>query len=279
MAWSEYIAAYRGAIAVLCVGMVLGTVPRAAQEPAVGKQLVPAPGSAATQALGQQAPAAPALPPANAAAGLARGPGMELDRVVAVVNGDLVLESDVEEERRLSAFQPVRGTGAEFSRAKAIDRLIDRMLILQQARIQQEDEASNQEVQTQLLELRKEIPACQRYQCETEAGWQRFVTEHGFTMEELTNRWRERMEVLRFIEMRFRMGIHIPETDVAKYYEMVMLPEYAKEGVRPPLLRTVAPRIEEVLLQEQVSALLDDWLKSLRAQGSVRILQPGEEAP
>lgn len=230
---------------------------------------------------GQQTPAVPsAVPalPAKATAGLAAVPGVELDRVVAVVNGDLVLESDVEEERRMVAFQPLRDPGGVFSRAEAINRLIDRTLILQQAKIQQEDEVTNQEVEVQLAALRTEIPACKRYECQTDAGWHRFVADHGFTMEELMNRWRERMEVLRFIEVRFRMGIHISEADVQQYYEKVMLPEYAKEKVAPPPLETLSPRIQEVLLQEQVSALLDDWLKSLRAQGSVRILQPGEEA-
>jgi hypothetical protein len=32
-------------------------------------------------------------------------------------------------------------------------------------------------------------------------------------------------------------------------------------------------------LQQQVDKLLDDWLATLRAQGSVRILKAGEEAP
>lgn len=256
-------------LVLMCAG---GAMPLGAQD-STGK---PGPNGSAPPST-QAAP--PALPPANAAAGLAHSPGIELDRVVAVVNGDLILESDVEEERRLAIFQPVRDPGAGFSRAKAIGRLIDRTLILQQARLQQEDEATDEEVQAQLLELRKEIPACQRLDCETEAGWKKFVVEHGFTLEELTNRWRERIEVLRFIEVRFRMGIHIPEADVARYYETVMLPEYAREKVRPPALKALSPRIREVLLQEQVSSLLDDWLKSLRAQGSVRILQPGEEAP
>jgi hypothetical protein len=58
-----------------------------------------------------------------------------------------------------------------------------------------------------------------------------------------------------------------------------MLPEYAKQNVTPPPLETIKQRVEEVLLQQQVSALLVDWLKSLRAQGSVRILTPGEVAP
>jgi len=47
----------------------------------------------------------------------------------------------------------------------------------------------------------------------------------------------------------------------------------------PPPLASISARIEELLLQKQVTQLLDDWLKTLREQGSVRILQPGEEAP
>jgi hypothetical protein len=47
----------------------------------------------------------------------------------------------------------------------------------------------------------------------------------------------------------------------------------------PPAEATIADRIQEILLQQQVDKLLDDWLTSLRAQGSVRILKPGEEAP
>jgi hypothetical protein len=58
-----------------------------------------------------------------------------------------------------------------------------------------------------------------------------------------------------------------------------MLPEYAKRKVTPPPLETIQRRIEEVLLQQEVSALLQDWLKSLRAQGSVRMITPGEVAP
>jgi hypothetical protein len=58
-----------------------------------------------------------------------------------------------------------------------------------------------------------------------------------------------------------------------------MLPEYAKRNVTPPKLDTIRPRIEEVLLQQEVGALLRDWLKSLRAQGSVKIITPGEVAP
>ena len=49
----------------------------------------------------------------------------------------------------------------------------------------------------------------------------------------------------------------------------------------PPALDSVSSRIEEILLQQHVNALLQDWLKSLRDQGNVIILDPalGESNP
>jgi peptidyl-prolyl cis-trans isomerase SurA len=203
--------------------------------------------------------------------------GIVLDRVVAVVNGDVILESDVDEEKRFESIQPYRGMG-DFSREKAVQRLIDRLLILQQAEQQPETAVTEKELDDQLTTLRKDIPDCKQYHCETDAGWQKYLADHGFTESEFRDRWRQRMEMLRYIEVRFRGGIHITQDEVKDYYEKTMLPEYAKQKVTPPKLETIEPRIEEVLLQQQVGNLLRDWLVSLRAQGSVRIIKLDEGA-
>jgi hypothetical protein len=87
------------------------------------------------------------------------------------------------------------------------------------------------------------------------------------------------MQVLEFIEDRFRMGIRIEQADIDDYYKNTMIPAYEKEKATPPAEATIADRIQEILLQERVNKLLDDWLTALRAQGSVRIMKPGEEAP
>ena len=92
-------------------------------------------------------------------------------------------------------------------------------------------------------------------------------------------RWRSRMEVLRFIEERFRMGARIQPADIKNYYDKTLLPQYAKQHATAPPLDTISDRIQEILLQQQVSNLLGDWLKSLRAQGSVVVLKQGEVAP
>jgi hypothetical protein len=206
--------------------------------------------------------------------------GTEIDGIVAVVNGDVILESDVDEERRFEVIQPYRGSAAEFSRDRAVQRLIDRTLILQQAAVEADQIAvSKEELDKQLQTLRQDIPACRQHQCETDAGWQKYLAANGFTVEEFRDRWHKRMELLRLIEVRFRNGIHISDDEIKDYYEKTMLPEYARQKVTPPKLETISRRIEEVLLQQRVGSLLRDWLKSLRAQGNVWIMRPGEVAP
>ena len=218
-----------------------------------------------------------AVPVASAATKAAEG--TLVDQVVAIVNGDLILESDVQEERRFAAFQPFSTPQDTFTRQKAIDRLTDRALILQQAKLQPDDAVTDAEVQAELMSLRKEIPACKQYHCETDAGWSKFVQAQGFTLAEVNDLWKQRMQVLKFIELRFRMGIRILPQDIKDYYTKTLLPEYAKQHATAPKLDVVSDRIQEILLSQQVSNLLGDWLTSLKAEGTVRIIPAGEVAP
>lgn len=201
----------------------------------------------------------------------------DLDRMVAVVNTDIILESDIDAEQRFEAFQPLRAEAPE-SRDKLIERLIDRALIVQQMKQQPQPPIPDAQVDAQLAMVRKDLPECSTYHCETDAGWAKFVSDHGFTIDEVRSRWRTRMEVLRFIEERFRMGIRISQTEIDNYYKNKLTPAYAKNHATPPAQVTINDRIQEILLQQQVTGLLDDWLKSLRAQGSVRVLSAEDAA-
>lgn len=206
------------------------------------------------------------------------GQRVTLDRVVAVVNGELILESDLDAEARMGAFQPL-GERTTATREELTERLIDRDLILQQMPLQPQAPVSSAEVDAELAVLRKSIPECAAYRCETDSGWERFVVAQGFTVGELEQRWKQRMEVLRFVEARFRMGIRISPAEVEAYYKTTLVPAYAAEKASAPPEASVADRIQEILLQQEVDKLLDDWLTSLRAEGSVRILKAGEDLP
>ena len=95
-------------------------------------------------------------------------------------------------------------------------------------------------------------------------------------MPELREHWRQRMQILKFIEIRFKAGIRVTPAEIKTYYDATLIPEYGKQKATPPPLDTISDKISQILLQERVSSLLDDWLQTLKAQGAVRIMKPGE---
>ena len=137
--------------------------------------------------------------------------GEAVDRVVAIVNGELVLDSDVDRERRFAALLPYGEASGPYSRDKAIERLINRDLILQQVKLQPGTEMTQEAASRDLDALRQSIPTCKKFHCDTQEGWDKFLATEGFTDESLTSLWRQRMDVLAFIELRFRMGIKITQ--------------------------------------------------------------------
>jgi hypothetical protein len=250
-----------------------------AQQPSSGKK-TPAqpPTMSAPPAVTPPAePPTPAPPPTPSL--MPDVPGTPIDRIVAIVNDDLILDSDVNEEMRFEAFDPYRNPTHPATRDDIIERLINRALILQQLKLQPGDAPSDADVTKQINQLRKNIPACNAFHCETTQGWDRFLGEHGFTQDSFFKRWKQRMTVLNFIEERFQMGINITKPQIQSYYEQTLLPEYKRLNAPAPRLQSISTEIREILVQQQISSLLQDWLQSLRAQGSVVVLHPGQEAP
>jgi peptidyl-prolyl cis-trans isomerase SurA len=203
-----------------------------------------------------------------------------LDRVVAVVNNQAILASDVNNEMRLAVLDPGRAGLGDLTPQRALGQLISRALIQQQ--IRQEDaqatEPTTTEIDARLSEIRKEVPACVHLNCASDEGWKAFLAAHDLTPERVRAYLRSRIQILRFIEERFRQGIRITPEEIEKYYKETLVPQYAP-GEAIPLLEEVSPRIQEILLQRQVNVLFDDWLQNLRKQGDVEVLDPSLAAP
>jgi parvulin-like peptidyl-prolyl isomerase len=203
-----------------------------------------------------------------------------LDKVVAVVNNHAILSSDLDDEIRISVLDPGNAGLGALTRRRAMEQLIARSLIQQQIR-QEDEQAANPtqaEVNARLMELRTEIPPCIRQNCASDAGWAAFLAAHGLSPERVESYLRYRLEILRFIERRFRPGIRITPQEIETYYRDTLTPEYT-HGESIPKLADVSARIEEILLQQKVNLMFDDWLEDLRKQGDVEVLDPTLEAP
>jgi peptidyl-prolyl cis-trans isomerase SurA len=179
------------------------------------------------------------------------------------------------EEMQFASIQPLGQPGLASDPAVAGRRLISRTLILQQMKSQQADiPVTDEDLQKGLSELRKQIPACARFHCDTPDGWRDFLKQNNLTEQQVTDRWRQRLQIVNFIDIRFRNGVRITKPEIQEYYDKTFVPAFQKEGAKPPALPAVSNRIEEILLQRRVNGMLQDWLKSLRDQGSVQILDP-----
>lgn len=208
---------------------------------------------------------------------------VQLDRIAALVNGQPILESDVQLEMRIAELVPGSGSATaaspEAMRDEAMNRLIDRALITAQEQWQPPPPVTDAELAADIAELQRRIPDCAEKKCATHAGWVAVLKAHGITEQEFNTRWRARIEMLRFIELRFRDGVRINREEIDIYYRNVLTPEYAATNAAPPPLDAVQTRIQQLLVEQRISTLLEDWLKQLRGGGNVRILTPGEDLP
>ena len=177
---------------------------------------------------------------------------------------------------RAAACRPVRARSRD-----ALERLIDRYLILQQIKATQSQMAlpTPEEVKQQVDTLRGQIPQCGEQHCETDAGWRAFLAARGLTEKDVDDHWQERILILAFIQSRFGAGIRISQAEIEDYYQHDLVAEFARRKLPPPPLADVSSRIQEILLQQHINTFLQEWLQSLKQEGSVSILGDDPSAP
>ena len=197
--------------------------------------------------------------------------GQVVDRVVANVNGHVVLQSDWEQEVAFEAFSDARDpdsfTSAE--RTAALDRLIDQELLREQVRPSQPPPAD--QVATRVAEVRKLHP-----DCVTDAGWQAKLQRYGLNQIALEQHFGDQIRLMKLVEDRLRPSIQIDQRAVETYYHDQLLPQMNRSGSGATPLTEVFNRIKDLLAERKMNELLSGWLASLRSES--HILTPDSNA-
>jgi parvulin-like peptidyl-prolyl isomerase len=193
--------------------------------------------------------------------------GEVIERVVATVNGQPILQSDWDEEFRYEAFmnrKPLESLTVQ-DRKQALDRVIDQELLRQQIKGSEFEEAPAQEPRDRIAELRKQFP-----EVKDDAGWKTKLEQYGMTEQDLTRHIALQLQLTRLITARLRPNVHIDSSSIETYYREKLLPQLRQSGVKNVPLVEVSPKIEELLAQQRVNELLAGWLHDLRAQSEIR---------
>jgi peptidyl-prolyl cis-trans isomerase SurA len=193
--------------------------------------------------------------------------GDVLDRIVATVNGHIVLQSDWDDAVRYEAFiagrLPAQVTMAD--RKAALDRLIDQELLREQMQSSDFPRATPEEIGKSIAQVRGQYPGAA-----TESGWQSILSRYRLTEKELRDHIALRLDLMRLVDARLRPTVNIDAKSIESYYNQELLPQLRQEGAKALPLGEVSPRIKELLTQRKVNQLLLSWLQDLRAGSDIR---------
>ncbi len=194
-----------------------------------------------------------------------------LDRIVATVNGHIILQSDWEDALRFEAFISNRSLDqlAIEDRKAALDRLIDQELLREQMRSADFQHATDEEVGQRIAEIRKSYSLA-----DNEPGWRTALAHFNLSEAELEKRISLELDVLRLVDARLRPSVNIDSKSIESYYNQELLPQLRQSGEKPVPLADVTPKIKELLTQQKMNELLLAWLQNLRAGSSIRTESP-----
>ena len=212
------------------------------------------------------------LPVANGAVPAARAE--VIDRIVATVNGHIILQSDWDEALCYEALLNGRMLG-EFTddeRRAVLDRLIDQELLGEQMKSAFFQHASEAEAAARVADAKKQYPGAA-----TADGWKAVLDKFRLTEKDLLAHVQQQIDLMRLVDAHLRPAVQIDSKSIEAYYRDKFAPQLKQSGAGEVALADVSGKIRELLTQEKVSELLVSWLQTLRSEGKVSV--PGVGGP
>jgi SurA-like protein len=192
-----------------------------------------------------------------------------LDRVLVTVNSRVILQSDLETELRLQklmAGTPNAPTTQE-DREAALDRLINRVLLQEEMQGLDLLSPSDPQVTTQIAEVRKQIKGA-----ENDEDWRKLLADVGLTYDDVRERVAEEVNTNLFLEAKFRPSLRVSPARIQSYYKETLVPELKKKGTPVASLEQVSSQIEQILAEQALNELFGEWIKGLRSQARMRVV-------
>ena len=200
--------------------------------------------------------------------GMSAQAGQVIDRIVATVNGHIILQSDWDEALRYESLLNGRPLTqfTDDDRRAVLDRLIDQELLSEQMKSASFQHASAEEAAARVAEARKQYP-----EASTDDGWKAVLSGLGLSEKDLVAHVQQQIDLMRLVDSHLRPAVQIDSKTIEAYYRDKFIPQLKEPIVAEVPSADVAARIRELLTQEKVNELLVSWLQSLRSESKVSL--------
>jgi peptidyl-prolyl cis-trans isomerase SurA len=191
-----------------------------------------------------------------------------VDRIVATVNGHIILQSDWDDALCYEALLNGRTLDqfSEDERRAVLDRLIDQELLGEQMKSALFQHASEAEAWARIVDARKHYQ-----EAATAEGWQAVLNRFRLTEKEVLAHVQQQIDLMRLVDAHLRPTVQIDNKTIEAYYRQKFVPQLKQNGAGEVALADVSGKIRELLTQEKVSELLVSWLQSLRSESKVSV--------
>ncbi|MET0624032.1 MAG: hypothetical protein ABW250_13695 [Pyrinomonadaceae bacterium] len=196
----------------------------------------------------------------------AAGGGEVVDRMVAVVNGgELITYSDLLWQLALQPGAQLESPRREDLR-RALELLIDQRLVVQEAEKLPHVHATEEEMKKAEAELVARFPSLQEFQSRLERT--------GLTAAQLREIIHERLDMVKYLDFRFRSFTVVTPQEVEAYYREVFVPRRRRQspGAIVPELKAVYDDVQRELIERKVESETDAFLEDSRAAAQITFL-------
>jgi peptidyl-prolyl cis-trans isomerase SurA len=181
---------------------------------------------------------------------------VEVDRVVAVVNSDVILDSEV--GRRLAPMAAGGKPVPADARKQMVQLMIDETLLTQEAsrvRI----EVSDQDVSGAIEEIKKQNGI-------DDAGLEKALAAQGYTLALYREDVRQQILRLRAINIVIRPRVTVRDEEVEAAYK-----EARKANPKLGTFEVEKPKIHQALIEQRMGAETQKWLLERRLASFVAV--------
>ena len=177
-----------------------------------------------------------------------------VDRIVARVENDIILLSDVKELREYQELVD----GKSESQSAILDRLIDQWIVRSEAELAQFPQPNDSEIDRGVSRVVKSFTSPEEYEARKK--------QSGLSDAEVRKIVAAQLYLSNYLDSRFRPSAQIDEKAIEDFYQNKVVPRAKARGQEPPSLDAARDIIQEALVQSDINEQADRWLKESRAR-------------
>lgn len=191
----------------------------------------------------------------------AQAPPTLRDRVVAVVDGDPLLDSDIDRAIVLGATARAPGESDRQRRRRVLDGLIEERL-----RFHEVERYGFEQVPVEMIAKQVEVI---RARFPSEEAFRQRLQQLGMEVEGLEQRIAEQLQVMVYVDELLGARVFVGLEEIEAYYQKTLVAQLRADGKPVPPLDEVREQIREVLRQQRLNEELLHWTAELRRRADV----------